>query len=300
MAATQKQKDAFTTLYASDGFINPTTSDVGIFRQKFSDQLKDLYVDFLGFGELGTFVTTFGIFAVLESTFVDTTNWTDNHFLPGGSGQQKVNDHKGMANGAGIMLEELEYLPGYPYGSGSPLTKFNSTWFEDIIGSLTGTFDPYYIDMELAHNELETYSTTEYNNFVNVVQAISDAWVLEKAGSPAPEYADLLLIIDGSSVGVDLLNLQAASVALITHPSVLRDPLSILNGNDILIQEQLTREQWWWENLPSDYNYQRLINISAAGGISLSIRNEKAVPSLNNIISKVGTPDVVAALNEIL
>lgn len=312
MIATQKQKAAFDSLVAQGGWINPAVPDTQPFRAESSNTIKNIFGD-IGISaspaELDELESKFGRFAIGELVHVKLIAWTDKHFAIGNNEQQIIISHKGMASGLAGNLEILELLPNsysYPHGSDiEPQGKSNDMWVDDILGSFTTIYVPQYEKIALSYQQINTYISSGIAAYYTAINNVIIEWdalkiTLAEDGFAAPLVSDFLTIVDTHiTIPNILVNLETAAANLISVSAVGVNPLQEISDAYSFIDAQIDREIWWWENLDNEYN--RIVKISTAASIALSVygQAEDKLPVESDIIDRIGSPEVVAAKNEI-
>lgn len=173
MIPTSLQTNAFLDLIDASAMVNPVPTEIAPLKipavDAFLSKIKQLNQ-----AQLPVKGPALGVFYSLFLTYEEIINWSNKHFekIPPIYGQQAIIHHKTLAFTTERILEMFGgQLPKWDTAYGSPHpdggNKFNSTWFEDMLGIIYGTLTSNYNLIATTQSSLS--SLTEYTNFINAI-----------------------------------------------------------------------------------------------------------------------------------
>lgn len=322
--ATQKQKDAFADLLTAACYTNPVSSDIAPVRiAQVDDLVHKIYTMTLvpdaTAQERANVVLSLGVFGSLYQTYQRLENWTAKYFVSSNPPyqQQHIGSLLGTALAVDTVLTALGNRPHWDNpGVFNPMcpddvpplslsgNKYNSTWADDLIGSVKGSLVPTF-------SNISTVQSSLANNleFVAYLDALTLALAnIVAAEAPYPDPNDDPLTDPPPEMITPEISIQDVVVILgisgvgTTYAAIDPQLISNLTNYDTLINNQVNREQWWWHPLTDDQyfsQYSRASQVAVSGGTALAIAGMASSPALNDVINRTASPAMILAKDEI-
>jgi hypothetical protein len=319
MTASLAQSTAFASLLATP-WTNPAINDVNQFTAHtpvnaliavlMSKPTPDLtYTEVVD-----NFISPtnlLGPLAVSRTTHTNLITWTNAYLTLLSNRQPAAMAAMGLAEGMDTSL--AEFGDTVPAGSGPNATpqiirlSYNAKWSQDMVGTITGhllTGPGGFADAALAYTQLSTYVPTAWNNYVNAIASATTAINALVEGvdfiDPSTFISAAIAAVIATGVPGYATALIAASATLVSHPSVLRNPIVVITSHSTRVDEQITREKLWWTNLTptfSDFSYVNII--ATAAGTALALKSYTDPNSSKNAgVRRLGNAAINDAIDE--
>ena len=212
--ATQNQKDAFADLLTAACYANPVPNDLegvkdvdvinAVLTITYADTPVtvppcDLTAEQIFSNNIKNNRMLLGVFNDLYDTYNRLTAWTSLYFQSPNPPyqQQHIFNLMGTAHSVSGVMNSMGVRPHWDNtqvfsppspDDGSPhyLTggKFNTNWYDDLLGSVSGVLSPVYINATGAFGQLNSLYTSEYNNFITPFENAVAAYNLDYSVGP--------------------------------------------------------------------------------------------------------------------
>lgn len=174
---TPLQINAYLDLIDASAVTNPVPSEITPLKipsiDAFLSKIKQLNQS-----QLPIKGPALGIFYSLFLIYEEIITWSNKHFekIPPNYGQQAILHHKTLVSTTENTLKLFgDQLPKWDTAFDTPHPdggyKFNSAWFEDMLGIIYGTLLPNYNSINTTQSLLNSYS-----QFADFIDAINDAY----------------------------------------------------------------------------------------------------------------------------
>lgn len=318
--ATQKQKDAFADLLTASCYTNPVPSDIAPVRIAQVDNLVNKIYSMTLTPAVTTqdrtnVVLSIGVFGTMFQTFQRLENWTAKYFVSSNPPyqQQHIGSLLGTALAVDSVLTALGSRPNWDnLAVFNPLSpddipplnlngnKYNSTWVDDLVGSVKGSLMPTFSSITSVQSSLA--SSPAFIAYLDALTtALADILAAEEPVPVVPATEPPTTTIPEVSIQNVISILSAAGVGT-TYAAIDAQDIASLTAYDTLINNQINREMWWWHPLTNDQyfsQYSRASQVAVSGGTAIALAGMASSPALNDTLNRVASAAIILAKDEI-